>query len=368
MKKFIQRHKDILTVLFVVFLWRIYLAVIQMNSYRVPLRTEYLGFTQFSNFDGNYYLTLASSGYHGLDQAFFPLFPIAINVLIRLGFNPISAASLIVAASLLAFLYVLLKLVRLDFKGKVYFWVLCFYLSFPTSFFLASIYTESFFLLLTAASFYFARKKKILLASVFGGFASATRVIGILLLPALLLEVFEQQKKGKKLNFKKYLPLCIIPLGLLGYMGYLFYFYHDPLLFVHQQPQFGAGRSGGQIVLLPQVLYRYVKIFLTVSHSSLTFWISISEFLSLIVGTILLVFAYRKGIRKSYVLFSALALYFPTLSGTLSSLPRYTLAAFAIFIYLGLIRNVYIKTFLIVLGLIIEAIFAIFFLQGHFIA
>ncbi len=368
MKKFIQGNKDVLTVLLIIFFWRVYFIITQSNAFRIAEREGYLGFLRIANFDGKYYLNIAQYGYQGLDQAFFPFFPLAIRTLIFVGLEPISAAIIIVSFSLFLFLYFLAKLIQIDYPGNTYIWVLLFFLSFPTSFFLGNIYTESLFLFLTILSFYSVRKKKIFLGGVIGGFAAGTRIVGIFLIPALAYEIYEQQKKQKKKSIKAYVPLLFIPVGLFSYMGYLWYRYSDALLFVHQQPSFGAGRSGGEIILLPQVIYRYFKIFISVPHNELLFIISLMEFLTFFIGMIILFLCYKSNMRKSYLIFSFSVLLFPTLSGTLSSLPRYALCAFAIFIYLGLLRSKIFKILLIISGLIVESIFAILFFQGYFVA
>ena len=56
---------------------------------------------------------------------------------------------------------------------------------FPFGFFFGMVYTEALFLLLTVLAFYAFRTRRWLLGGVCGGLASATRVNGILLLPAL---------------------------------------------------------------------------------------------------------------------------------------------------------------------------------------
>lgn len=368
MKRFVKKHRDLLYVLVILFAYRIYLVLLVMNQGWIPVRNGFLGLLRDANFDGGYYLFISQYGYHGLDQAFFPLFPLAIKAFTIVGLNVISAAVLVTVLSLFAFLYTFCKLIKIDYKGTVYMWVLLFSLAFPTSFFFASIYTESLFLFLTVLSFYFARKEKIFLASVCAALASATRLIGIFLLPALMWELWEQQKKKGKIHKKRFLPLLLIPVGLLSYMSFLWVRYADPLLFVHQQPLFGAERSGGGVVLLPQVIYRYIKIFITLPPNSLTFWISMAEFTTFFLGIALLVLAYRKKVRKSYIIFSLCALLFPPLSGTFSSLPRYALVAFVIFIYLGTIPNRYVKVLLLSVGLILETVFGVLFLQGYFVS
>lgn len=369
MRKFIQRNKDVLAVAAILFAWRIYSLSLQLFTDKVPLNFGYLGFLRIANFDGVYYLSISQYGYKGLDQSFFPLFPILVHTVITAThFSPISSAIIVVIVSLFIALYTFCKLIKLDSINGNYIWALIFFLSFPTSFFFGMIYTESLFLCLTLLAFYFTRRKKYILASIFGMFASATRIVGIFLLPALMLEIYDSLKKKENKSIRSYLPLLIIPFGLLSYMGYLWHRYGDPLLFVHIQPAFGAGRSGGSVVLLPQVLYRYVKIMTTVSTSTLTFWISCLEFSMFFIGLMLLYLAYKKGVRRSYVLFSILVFIFPTLSGTLSSLPRYMLCSFAIFIYLGTIKNKIIKISLIIICLILQYVLATLFLQGYFVS
>src|SRR5262249_42897786 len=56
---------------------------------------------------------------------------------------------------------------------------------FPFAFFFGAVYTESLFLCVTVASFYFFRTKRPLLGACFGAVATATRVNGILMRPAL---------------------------------------------------------------------------------------------------------------------------------------------------------------------------------------
>lgn len=374
MKKFILKHKIPFLIVILLGIWRIYYLFLESVRYIYPQRTGYLGFIPQGNFDGVYYLAISQFWYRGLDQAFFPLYPVAIWI--TSGFLHVgpSAAGIIVSIlSLFFLLLTLYKLVNLEKLKASSLWVLLFLLSFPSAFFLGNIYTESFFIMLILISFYAARKKHRVLACIIAGFASGARVVGIFLLPALILEFYTQFKEDKKHlksvdSFSYFLPIIFIPAGLLSYMGFLWYKYADPLLFVHIQPSFGAGRSGGEIILLPQVLYRYIKIFLTVHPSTLTFLISVLELCVLILGIVILLLALKKGIRKSYILFSFCVLLFPTLSGTLSSIPRYILASFAIYIFLGQIENKVFKISAICFGFILQGILAVLFLQGYFVS
>lgn len=374
MKRFLIKHKIPLLILLILSIWRIYFICIETLKYLYPQRIGYLGFIPQANFDGVYYLTISQYWYRGLDQAFFPLYPITIWIFTNIFVvNPSAAGTAVSILSLFLLLLCFYKLLVVDKFKKSPFWVIILFISFPTSFFLVNIYTESLFILLILLSFYLARTKHRLASSIVAAFASGTRVVGIFLLPALFLEFYTQMREDKKkINVRSFVsyfsPLIFVPLGLLSYMGFLWYKYSDPLLFVHIQPAFGAGRSGGEIILLPQVLYRYLKIFLSVPFASMTFFISFLEITSLIAGIIILFLAYKNKIRKSYIVFSFLVLIFPTLSGTLSSLPRYILASFAVFIFLGQINSRTVKILLIIFGFILQAILTVLFLQGYFVS
>ncbi|PIT88927.1 MAG: hypothetical protein COU27_02960, partial [Candidatus Levybacteria bacterium CG10_big_fil_rev_8_21_14_0_10_36_7] len=72
--------------------------------------------------------------------------------------------------------------------------------------------------------------------------------------------------------------------------------------------------------------------------------------------------------RRSYILFSILALILPTLTGTFSSIPRYALVAFVIFPTLALIQNRFLRYTILIVGLLIETIISAFFLRGYFVS
>ena len=163
----------------------------------------------FANFDGVHYLTIAKQGYSAqFTQVFFPLYPLLIKF-VNLLFpflNPIIVSLLISNIFFLLCLIMLWKLLRLDYSIAGIKWMMLFLVFFPMSFFFGSLYTESLFLFLVFAAFYAARQKKWWLAGIFGGLASATRLVGIFLLPALLWEWHMYKIKGKnqksKLQFK----------------------------------------------------------------------------------------------------------------------------------------------------------------------
>jgi len=300
----------------------------------------------FGGFDGVHYLRIAQDGYKAsaYSSAFFPVFPLLIRFFsnflpknpfldTRIFVDPVFFYSGIVLANLffLAALYFLYKLFRLDYDSKTSWLSILFLLLFPTSFYFGSIYTESLFLLLATLVLYESRRRNFLLAGIFCAVASATRAVGIFLALVILIELYsaigqkEISIKGRKF-FSSLFGLLISPVGLLMYMFYLWREFDDPLYFASVQPYFGAQRSSS-IILLPQVFYRYIKIFLSVPIFSLQFFNSFLEFV-FALGAIILLVLYFKKIRFSYWIFVFFALITPTLTGSFSSMPRYCLAAF----------------------------------------
>lgn len=324
----------------------------------------------FGNFDGVHYLTIATHGYSAqFTQVFFPLYPLFISLVhTLLNINPVIIGFLISNTFFLLSLFVFRKLLLLDFKKNTVKWSLIFLAAFPTSFYFGSIYTESLFMFLVFSAFLAGRKKQWFLAAVLGALASATRLTGIFLLPALGWELLSDSFHPRGVFKALRLPLALIPVGLLSYMLYLQMKFGDWLYFWHAQPVFGAQRAGSAIILLPQVLWRYFKILTSVSFLSETFFISAVELASTAGAILLLIVGYFKKIKPSYLIFAFLSVFIPPLTGTFSSMPRYILVAFPIFIVLGMLKSRLIKGALLAVFAVLLFILTILFTNGHWVS
>lgn len=283
----------------------------------------------WGGFDGVHYLNIAEKGYeYGLTQAFFPLYPLLIRHLNIFG-NYLVTGLLLSHLTFIGFLYFFIKLGRLDFKVKTVRWAGVLFLLYPANFFLFGVYTESLFLLQASGCLYFTRRKAWLAAALLAGLASATRLVGIFLLPALLWEYYRFNKKLPILNFIKLSALGSS--GLLLYLIYLQQRFHNFFMFAASQSGFGAGRQINELVMPYQIIIRYLKMFFTVSPANNIYPVLVLEF-SVTLGLIgLIIYAYLKKLRLSYLIFIIPALLLPTLTGTLSSMPRYGFVAFPLF-------------------------------------
>jgi Gpi18-like mannosyltransferase len=324
-------------------IWRLTLQFVLMFSVKfVTLQEHFLGgdlanylsnplFWAWGNFDGQHYVNIAKNGYGFGEHTFFPLYPFLIKLIA--GFIGASVKSYHLSGQIisnLSFLVGLIgfyKLARLDHSDKIAKLSVIFLLVFPTSFYFAAVYTESLFLALLTWSFYFFIKKKYFCASVLGLALTALRPVGIFLFPAFWID-WLMQKDNKRTLISFSLSSLIIPSGLLGYMYYLKVKVNDMFAFFSNQVYVGEHRSR-QIILIPQILYRYVfKVLPNLNYSY--FPGVFFTFLELGTGILylLIVVTLFWTFRVGYAVFSALAYITPTFLGSFSSEPRYVLIIF----------------------------------------
>ena len=359
-----------------------------------------------ANFDGYYYLTIAEHSYHaaGLIQAFFPLYPLLIAILTVTQISPLAAGLIISNALALGFFLIFFAYLKKNFSLSVAWWAILAIALFPTSFYLGYLYTESLFLFLLVAALIFYQKKLWPALSAVLILLTATRIIGIILVIALLITYLwenlapQANKSPKKLSRSEFwLPIIWITLGCLGLIGYMIYLaqqFGDPILFYHAQDSFGAERTSGQIILFPQVIWRYLKMFALLIQTQQVFnwkaYAYFQEFFWAVVGLIILLYQLifhqslqplyqkfswhylsKKGHYKAplaLILFSLGALIMPTLTGNFSSVARYILVCLSLFIGFGQFPKTNLKIIWLVLSLIFLILNLLLFTQAYWIA
>lgn len=338
-------------------LWRVILFAIERIAPAFwPLRDNFLGqLSPWANFDGAHYTSIAKAGYGVYQTAFFPLYPILIRFVTFITAFPAEYAA--VTISLVAFLVGLFLFWRYLEGSRGRIWTIAFLLVYPASFFFAAAYSESVFFALAVGALLAIKRKRWVIACCLIALAGATRLVGIFLTVPLLFAMR-----------KPLWVLVVAPAGLLGYMAYLWKTIGDPLAFFHVQSAFGAGRSGGELILLPQVLWRYAMIFTTVPPGALSYHVAILELGAFVLGAVLIIAAWKKRYDPALLLYSASVLLLPTLTGTLSSMPRYLLAAFPLFDVFGEIRSTVGKVMLLIVFFAILVYAATGFLRGYFIS
>ncbi len=337
-----------------------------------------------ANFDGFYYAKIAKEGYQYLQEAFFPFYPRTIKF-----FQPVFGSFILSGLFVSHFcfilaIYFLLKLFSLENGKSVVRKTILLLILFPTAFYFLSVYTESLFLLLAVLSFWFAKKEKWFLAGIFAAIAANTRLIGIFIWPALIVECWEKYGFEKTKNFlgkavKNCFSLIILPpLGLIHYMWHLQQVAGDPFMFIKVQPSFGAERSVTRITPLYQVFWRYLKMIFTVDRTNPIYFTIWLEFLLALLFLFLLCYGWVKKkelkISSSYLIFATLSYMLPTLTGTFSSLPRYVLLCFPCFLILAKViekltkKLKRIETVWWVLSGLLLLLCATLFFRGYWIA
>lgn len=381
-----------MNVFFLFFLWRmIDFLVIYLSSFFLP----YLGFfpyqeyladfglpafiTKLANFDGVHYLLIAKNGYQQFEQAFFPFYPLLIRWLSSLFFNNLLLTGVLITNIAffigLYFFYHYLLLIKIKKRTAVI--VLILLLFFPSSFFFGALYTEGLFFLLVVLALYFLKKENYWRVFWFSFFASLTRLNGIFLFFPIFFHLLKKMKNKEKLFFVELLLLIAPFLGLFFYGFYLWQTTGDPLFFFHSQPAFGANRST-RIIFLPQVYWRYFKIFLT-AKINWQYFISLVELTIFNLAFFILILDFLKMVkmrrqknlntdRFSLNLFSLANLILPTLTGTFSSLPRYCLLSLSFFVFLSEMKNKKLLIFILLIFLFFHLLLLAFFSQGYFVS
>jgi len=188
--------------------------------------------------DAAWFLRIATDGYREQDPgaaAFFPVYPLLIRIATVLTFGHALAAALLVSnLSFLASLIALYGLTADEYSDRIARTTVVFLAVFPTAFFFLSPYSESTFLLCAVLALWAARRDRWGYAALFAALAAATRSIGIVLAPALLVEALEQRRAGRPLAPRAAAAAATL-LGPLAYCTYWFARSDDFLAPLHAQ-------------------------------------------------------------------------------------------------------------------------------------
>lgn len=296
--------------------------------------------------DAGWYLEIARNGYSydpnaASSVAFFPLFPLLIRGMTAiLPGSDVLAALIVVHLALIGALIYIYKLLRIDYGHRVGMRVIAFLLVFPGAFFFTAVYNESLLLFTIAASLYHARRGQWLLAGLFGAGASATKLVGLVLIVPLAIELLAQRGR----SWRNVLPgwgILLAPLGTIAYFGYLQAKFGSFMIFFQTEEHWH--RSAFRPVLTMGI----ERIVLN-AREHLSFYpanTSPLRSLFLLVDTTLLWLFLIAGVivwvrhRPTY---GALVLCFalvPALSGSPQSLNRYVAVLFPAFLLLAQIRS-----------------------------
>ena len=196
----------------------------------------------FANWGGQWYTKIALTGYsYDSEQmssvAFFPVYPLIGCVIAKAtGLEPVLALLVISNVSLAASFVFLLRYIKIRFEGGPR--LLCDYTLLalglmPTTFFFRMVYSDALFLLLTTLFLYGAQRQwpLVTLAGIVG-LSTATRPVGIGLIPPLLLLVWQLNPIASRFIRHAVYLVPIACWGIIGYIMYQWCAFGEPLAFV----------------------------------------------------------------------------------------------------------------------------------------
>jgi len=326
----------------------------------------------FTRFDAGWYYQIARYGYlfvpggpsAGVGKAgkiaYFPLYPLLMRYAGRLfghGAAAVYFGGILVSwTAFTAAMVALFFLARLDLPRVRAERSALLTAIFPFSFFFGMVYTESLFLLVTVLAFYAFRTRRWVLGGICGGLASATRVNGILLLPALAWIAWRNAEATARDRVLAVIGLVLVTGGIGLYSLYVYQISGNPLEWASSISRWGyypGGLPWLAHVHLGARLATHPYLYLTTDR------IAVFDTLYGITGVLFAVAVpfvwYRFG--AGYGLFMLANLWLPLSSGVFEGVGRYCSVLFPCFLLLATIRSRVISNAIVV-------VFALFYTLG----
>jgi len=310
----------------------------------------------FTRFDAGWYYPIARNGYHYVaggrnNLAFFPVYPLLMRYVGRLigprPFDYIRGGILVSWVAFVLAMIVLGGLARLDLPRRLANRAVLLTAIFPFAFFYGVVYTESVFLLFTVASFYGFRTRRWMLGGVCGGLATATRVNGIMMLPALAWIAWRTAADRRE-QLRAVIGLVLVCSGIGLYSLYVYQLTGDPLEWAASIKRWGYHPGGAPwlaLFRLAQALitrpYAYLAGERSAPYDALN-GVAAFAFVAAVP------FVWRR-FGAAYGLFMLANLWLPLSSGQYEGMGRYCSVLFPGFIWLASLRSRAIATSLVAL-------------------
>jgi hypothetical protein len=352
----------------------------------------------WERWDTSWYLIIADSGYT-YDQrsaAFFPLYPMTVRVAnVLLPGDTLMAALLVSVLSCLVALIMVHRLTE-EMMGPGDARRATFYLlAFPTGFYLMAAYTESLFVALAVASLYCMRRSLWWPAGLLAGYASATRMAGVMLGAAFVFEYLRQggfswrgfawRSSGPRLPVPRItwprlrwdgLALLLVPVGLLCYVAYCYLEFGDPMFFMEQQASwfhYGFQPPWTTIGMTFDMIVQSTDPF---SGDTLRNIFNLGTgLLFLTLLTLALVGPWRLGVEYAYlVIFAAIIVLLPMVNPIQAAYPlssswRFALECVVVFMMLARLgRNPHFDRAYLAIALSLQGAMVLTFISNNFVA
>jgi hypothetical protein len=215
---------------------------------------------------------------------------------------------------------------------------------FPFSFFLTAVYADALYFCLAAWSLLLAYDERWQAACALATLAAMTRIPGLALFPAIVLEYLRRNDFDWR-SLPKFLPsLAILAIGPITILVFDYYRYGDPLAFLHARQQ-GWNRASGFAAL--QRDYRYFFSASLVSCGSLGDCLREFEptrkllgywYLALVPTSLALAIYARRTLGVGLTVWAVLSVLMALVNG-LDGTGRFTSVLFPVFIALALLTR-----------------------------
>lgn len=318
----------------------------------------------FARYDSGWYYQIARDGYGFVEGgpsagigkpgkiAFFPLYPLLMRFAGRLFGD--TAADVYFGGILVSWLSFVAGMVALFFLARLHLprrqaeRAVLLTAVFPFSFFFGAVYTEALFLLLTVLSFYAFGSRRWLLGGIAGGLATATRVNGILMLPALAWIAYKTAEPTPRDRMMALLGLMLVVGGIGAYSLYIYQLSGNPFEWVTTIQRWGYHPGGAPwsapVRLIRQLVthpYDYLTADPMAPYDTL-------HGVTVVAFAAMTPFVWR-NLGTGYGLFMVANLWLPLSSGVFEGAGRYCSVLFPAFLWLATIRSRTIPTAIVVM-------------------
>jgi hypothetical protein len=279
--------------------------------------------------DALWFTFIADKGYDAAPHsaAFFPLYPAAIRVAASIpGIGTLGAATIVANLAYLGALLLLYRLTERELSTEDARRVVVILACFPTAFFFLAPYSESLFLLLTLAAFASIRRDRWGWGSVAGVGAALARVVGLVLIPSFLVELWTRHDDRSRV--RRCLMVCTIAIGPAMFFGWWGLHAGDPFAPLSAQGAWERALSS-PVTTLGRGLAEAIGGF---NQSDGGYWISDFGLTAVVIAGAVTI---RNRVAPSYLVYAALALLiplcYPYLGRDLVSMSRFALVVFPAF-------------------------------------
>lgn len=284
----------------------------------------------WNRWDALRHVRIAEVGYTNVgdaraDLVGFPLYPWLVRLFSSVFQDTQLSAFVVAGLATIAACLLIHKLTGLDETDAVARNSVWFLLIFPTSYFLHINYNESLFIALTLGCFLAARRKNWMVAGIVGVFLCMTRMNGLVIIPALMIEAIHQYWEDRRWNWN-WGYMLLMPLGFVVYL----------LVNRHVTGDLFAFIDVGRVMFFKSLAAPWVGIInvyngMWAEPPSGALMNHVMEVVFIVLGFVCIFFSARL-LRPAYTVWIAGNWLLFTSVGFILSVPRYTLILFPIYI------------------------------------